>query len=104
MEFYDVPLRVETTPKDNATVLLLDRVKKNPNHALFSRKNSDGSWRNVTSAEFLSEVQTLAKGLISAGIKPGDAVALMSRTRYESRCAIQKDQGEHPVGLECLED
>jgi len=83
MEFYDVPLRVETTPKDNATVLLLDRVKKNPNHALFSRKNSDGSWRNVTSAEFLSEVQTLAKGIISAGIKPGDAVALMSRTRYE---------------------
>lgn len=83
MESYDVPLRVATNPKDNATVLLLERVQKNPSHALFSRKNPDGSWRNVTSAEFLSEVQSLAKGLIASGIKPGDAVALMSRTRYE---------------------
>lgn len=83
MESYDVPLRVATEPRDNATVLLLDRVANNPNHALFSRKNPDGSWRNVTAQEFLSEVKTLAKGLIASGIRPGDAVALMSRTRYE---------------------
>lgn len=83
MEFYDVPLRVESNPRENVTNILLERVNKNPNHALFSRKNPDGSWRNVTSAEFLGEVRSLAKGLIAAGIKPGDAVALMSRTRYE---------------------
>jgi len=83
MEFYDVPLRVESNPRENVTNILLERVNRNPNHALFSRKNPDGSWRNVTSAEFLGEVRSLAKGLIAAGIKPGDAVALMSRTRYE---------------------
>jgi long-chain acyl-CoA synthetase len=83
MEFYDVPLRVESNPRENVTNILLERVKKNPNHALFSRKNPDGSWRDVSSGDFLSEVQSLAKGLIAAGIKPGDAVALMSRTRYE---------------------
>lgn len=83
MESYDVPLRVASNPQDNATVLLLERVAKNPSHPLFSRKNPDGSWRNVAASEFLSEVKSLAKGLISAGIKPGDAVALMSRTRYE---------------------
>ncbi len=83
MEFYDVPLRVESNPRENVTNILLERVNKNPNHALFSRKNPDGSWRNVTSGEFLAEVRSLAKGLIAAGIKPGDAVALMSRTRYE---------------------
>ena len=83
MESYDVPLRVATKPQDNATVLLLERVKQTPDHALFSRKNPDGSWRNVTAQEFLSEVRSLAKGLIASGIKPGDAVALMSRTRYE---------------------
>ena len=83
MEFYDVPLRVESNPRENVTNILLERVTKNPNHALFSRKNPDGSWRNVTSGEFLGEVRSLAKGLIAAGIKPGDAVALMSRTRYE---------------------
>ncbi|MFM1844872.1 MAG: hypothetical protein RI917_190 [Actinomycetota bacterium] len=83
MESYDVPLRVESNPRENTTDILLERVKKNPSHALFSRKNPDGTWRDVTSADFLSEVQSLAKGLIASGIKPGDAVALMSRTRYE---------------------
>ena len=83
MESYDVPLRVAANPKENTTDLLLERVAKNPSHALFSRKNADGSWRNVTSQEFLDEVRSLAKGLIAAGIKPGEAVALMSRTRYE---------------------
>lgn len=69
MEFYDVPLRVESNPRENVTNILLERVAKNPNHALFSRKNPDGSWRDVTSAEFLGEVRSLAKGLIAAGIK-----------------------------------
>jgi len=33
MTFYDVPLRVETNPRENATDLLLSRVAKNPKHA-----------------------------------------------------------------------
>jgi long-chain acyl-CoA synthetase len=37
----------------------------------------------VTAAAFRSEVVALAKGLVAAGIGPGDRVALMSRTRYE---------------------
>jgi long-chain acyl-CoA synthetase len=83
MTFYDVPLLVESNPRENVTDLLLTRVRKNPSHSLFSRLNSDGSWRNVSSQEFLDEVISLAKGLIAAGIKPGDAIAVMSRTRYE---------------------
>jgi long-chain acyl-CoA synthetase len=83
MTFYDVPLLVESKPQENASDLLLERVAKNPSHNLFSRANPDGTWRDVTSAEFLDEVRSLAKGLIASGIKPGDAVAIMSRTRYE---------------------
>ena len=83
MTFYDVPLLVESRPQENASDLLLERVSKNPSHNLFSRTNPDGSWRDVTSAEFLDEVRSLAKGLIASGIKPGDAIAVMSRTRYE---------------------
>ena len=83
MTFYDVPIKVSSDPSLNATDLLLERVAINPAHALFSRENPDKTWRNVTSAEFLEEVRSLAKGLISAGIKPGDAIAIMSRTRYE---------------------
>jgi long-chain acyl-CoA synthetase len=83
MTFYDVPLLVESNPQENATDLLLQRVAKNPQHPLFSRQNPDKSWRDVTAGDFLAEVRTLAKGLIAAGIKPGQAVAIMSKTRYE---------------------
>ncbi|QKJ25400.1 long-chain fatty acid--CoA ligase [Aquiluna borgnonia] len=83
MTFYDVPLKVESNPSENATDLLMQRVAKNPDHPLFSRQNADKSWRNVTSAEFLSDVRSAAKGLIAAGITPGQAVAIMSKTRYE---------------------
>jgi long-chain acyl-CoA synthetase len=83
MTFYDVPLLVETNPSENVTDLLLKRVSKDPSHVLFSRQNPDESWRDVSGGEFLSEVRTLAKGLIASGIKPGQSVAIMSRTRYE---------------------
>lgn len=83
MKSYDVPLLVESNPQENVTDLLIARVKKNPSHPLFSRQNPDGSWRNITSQEFLDEVRSLAKGLIASGITPGQAVAVMSRTRYE---------------------
>jgi len=83
MKFYDVPIKVNTDPSLNASDLLLERVAINPSHALFSCQGPDGTWRNVTSKEFLDEVKSLAKGLIAQGIKPGDAVAIMSRTRYE---------------------
>jgi long-chain acyl-CoA synthetase len=42
-----------------------------------------GVWQHVTAAEFRNEVVGLAKGLIAAGVGPGDRVALMSKTRYE---------------------
>ena len=40
-------------------------------------------WHDVTAAEFLVEVRGVAKGLVAAGVRPGDRVALISRTRYE---------------------
>ena len=83
MTFYDVPLLVESNPQENVTDLLINRVRKDPSHPLFSRVNSDERWRNVSAQEFLDEVRSLAKGLLASGIKPGDAVAIMSRTRYE---------------------
>jgi long-chain acyl-CoA synthetase len=53
-----------------------------PERALFSRKTA-GSRRNVTAKEFAAEVVAVAKGLVAAGIRAGDRVALMSATRYE---------------------
>ena len=83
MKSYDVPLLVEPVPSDNVTDLLVARAKLTPNHALFERQKPDGSWFNVSAAEFHADVASLAKGLIAAGIKPGQAIGIMSRTRYE---------------------
>ncbi len=47
------------------------------------RRRVGESWQDVTSAQFLSEVEALAKGLIAAGISHGDRIAIMSATRYE---------------------
>ena len=37
----------------------------------------------MTAAEFRDEVLALAKGLLAQGVRFGDRVAIMSRTRYE---------------------
>ncbi len=47
------------------------------------RRERHGAWHPVTAAEFAQEVTAVAKGLIAAGLEPGDRVAVMSRTRYE---------------------
>ncbi len=44
---------------------------------------ASGSWQDVTASQFAGEVVAVAKGLVAAGIRPGDRVALMSHTRYE---------------------
>ncbi|MDV3221588.1 AMP-dependent synthetase/ligase [Intrasporangium sp.] len=54
-----------------------------PGEGAFSKKSPAGHWTHVTWAEFADDVTAVAKGLIAAGIKPGERVGLMSRTRYE---------------------
>jgi long-chain acyl-CoA synthetase len=49
-----------------------------PNVVQFS-----ASGREITCTEFRDEVAALAAGIVGAGIKPGDRVGLMSKTRYE---------------------
>jgi len=53
-----------------------------PDAVQFARRQ-DGSWQDVTCARFRDEVIALARGLIAAGIEPGDRIGLMSKTRYE---------------------
>ncbi|WP_369133181.1 long-chain fatty acid--CoA ligase [Modestobacter sp. I12A-02662] len=40
-------------------------------------------WVDVTHRQFADEVSGVAKGLIAAGVQPGDRVGLLARTRYE---------------------
>jgi long-chain acyl-CoA synthetase len=47
------------------------------------RRRVDGQWTDVTWREFAEQVSGVAKGLVAAGVKAGDRVALQAKTRYE---------------------
>ncbi len=83
MREYSVPAAYEMSPAANLTDLIYDNAEKDPAHASFARKVADDDWVDVTAAEFIAEVEEVAKGLVAAGVDPGDRVALVSRTRYE---------------------
>jgi long-chain acyl-CoA synthetase len=67
---------------DNLTDLLERAARERPGAVQFSRR-VDGGWQDVTTTRFRVEVTRLAKGLVAAGVRPGDRIAIMSKTRYE---------------------
>ncbi len=77
-----IPLAVDRSDLRSTMDLLADRVRINPAHIAFGRR-VDGELTDVTTGEFDAEVRALAKGLVAAGLQPGDKVAIMSATRYE---------------------
>ncbi|MFD8415912.1 AMP-dependent synthetase/ligase [Streptomyces sp. NPDC059650] len=58
-------------------------AREAPGTAVLSRKQQDGTWRDVTAAQFAAEVLAVAKGLIAEGLREGDRIAIMARTTYE---------------------
>ncbi|MGN6751262.1 MAG: AMP-dependent synthetase/ligase [Intrasporangium sp.] len=54
-----------------------------PHGIAFSRKTTSGTWSHLTWSEFAADVDAVAKGLVARGVRAGDRVGLMSRTRYE---------------------
>jgi long-chain acyl-CoA synthetase len=82
VEQFVVPAVVPADPDANATDLLIDRVRATPDAALFALPR-DGGWVDVSAREFHRQVIALAKGLVAAGIEPGDKIGFMCKTRYE---------------------
>ncbi|MFM1927050.1 MAG: hypothetical protein RLZ06_626 [Actinomycetota bacterium] len=82
MRTFELPPLVVSPENSNITDLLVDRAKKTPSLTLFAQE-SDSGYSSISCVEFLSEVQQVAKGLIASGIQQSQAVAIMSRTRYE---------------------
>ncbi|MFZ2503791.1 MAG: AMP-dependent synthetase/ligase [Nocardioides sp.] len=80
-EFSTPPLAVDST-RTNVSDDVMRWAVEQPDRVLFSRRG-EGEWEDVGAAEFVAEVRSVAKGLIAAGIEPGDRVALWSATRYE---------------------
>jgi long-chain acyl-CoA synthetase len=85
MREYSTPPSMEPPATGNLTDDLVTNAREAPDLVVFSIRPESGvgEWPGVTARQFLDDVRAVAKGLIAAGIEPGDRVALISRTRYE---------------------
>ena len=93
MREFGIPALAQIPATANLADVVFRRAAEQP-QAVILRRPSEGSgasgdpggfgdWADVTASQFKDEVIAVAKGLVAAGIEPGDRVALMSRTRYE---------------------
>lgn len=82
MHEISVPVAYVVQPDDNITDDVFTNAEKWPD-TIGLRRKVNGAWKPVTWHEFAGEVRDTAAGFIAAGIKPGDRVGLMSRTRFE---------------------
>ncbi|TDC41492.1 long-chain fatty acid--CoA ligase [Micromonospora sp. KC213] len=84
MREFSVPPIVTIGDAANLTDPVWDNATAAPDTVQFVRPAPAGAGRvDVTCREFRDEVIAVGRGLVGAGINPGDRVALMSRTRYE---------------------
>jgi long-chain acyl-CoA synthetase len=79
---FSVPAIVATPTTGNLTDHIVENAEKAGNRVVLSRHDG-AAWVGVTSRQFLAEVKGVAKGLLAAGLQPGQRVGIMSRTRYE---------------------
>ena len=82
MRTLDIPALITSPESMNITDMLVSRAARTPDLTLYALGNATG-FESVSAARFLGEVQQVAKGLIASGVQPSQAVAIMSRTRYE---------------------
>ncbi|MFI1193871.1 AMP-dependent synthetase/ligase [Micromonospora sp. NPDC020750] len=88
MREFSVPPIVTVGDSANLTQPVWDNAEAAPEAVQFVRPvpsaSEAGAGReDVTCQQFRDEVVAVARGLVAAGVSPGDRVALMSRTRYE---------------------
>ena len=82
MQEFTTPPAVELDASAALPDAVRTRAEQDPDTVVFTRK-VDGRWAPVTAKEFATEVASVAAGLVSSGVQPGDRVGLMSKTRYE---------------------
>lgn len=82
MREFSVPATAPVADDENLTDMVWANAERFGSTVSF-RRRVEGAWVDVTAAEFAAEALATAKGLIAAGLSPGDRVGLMSRTRYE---------------------
>jgi long-chain acyl-CoA synthetase len=80
---YSVPATARVGDEENLLDAVYANAEVHGSVVVYRRQLSPGEWSDVTCGQFAEEVVAVARGLVAAGVRPGDRVALLSRTRYE---------------------
>lgn len=83
MKVFSTPAEVLVDPSLNLTSIVERHRADSSNPLLYRRQMSPGNWQPIHAQQFHQMVTNLAKGMIASGIRPGDRVGIMSRTRFE---------------------
>ena len=82
MREFSVPATFTVGEHDTVVSSVYSHAADDPDHVIVQRL-VDGTWTDVTCAQFADQVRSAALGLIGCGVQQGDRVALLSATRYE---------------------
>lgn len=77
------PYHPRLSPQSNITDFLERQAEERPDHGLFAVADEQDQWTDVSARDARERVRALAKGLIGAGVGPGEKVGLMAATRLE---------------------
>jgi long-chain acyl-CoA synthetase len=85
MHAFENPSPAATVMQGGLADSLFETARREPDLPQIARRLDDdpGTWTTVTAAELWDEVVDLARGLVVSGLRPGNRVAVMARTRYE---------------------
>lgn len=77
------PRRAEPPWSGGLADSVYETAERDPTLVQFSRRTGPDDWEPISAELFRDQVMAVAKGFLADGIRFGDRVALMSRTRYE---------------------
>ncbi len=83
MREFSIPALAEIPATATLTDTVVSKAGRTPDVVIMRRRQARDKWADVTARQFGDEIRALAKGLMAAGVQPGDRVGLMSRTTYE---------------------
>ena len=82
MRELSVVANIPPVTEGNVTNQIEELFVRNPDFPSVAIQG-ETDWTTITAAQFREQVRSVAKGLIAEGLKVGDRVAILSRTRYE---------------------
>jgi long-chain acyl-CoA synthetase len=82
---FSLPPQVEQLRSGGLADSVYEAAEKRPHAAVLARRDGHegDAWQEVSAGAFRDEVADLARGLVAEGIRFGEPVAVMARTRYE---------------------